>query len=79
MIGSKCLVKALEFQGVDLVFTNPGTSEVGLIAEIAKTDEIRAVPVLFEGIAAGAADGFYRMTGRPAATLLHVGSGLANA
>lgn len=79
MIGSECLVKALEAQEIRLVFTNPGTSEVGFIAEIAKTNKTRAVPVLFEGIAAGAADGFYRMTGRPAATLLHVGPGLANA
>lgn len=79
MNGAECLVGTLVNQGVDLVFTNPGTSEVGLVAEIAAKKQIRAVPVLFEGIAAGAADGYYRMTGRPAATMLHVGPGLANA
>lgn len=79
MNGAKCLVGTLVANGVDLVFTNPGTSEVGLVTEIAATDQIRAVPVLFESIAAGAADGYFRMTGRPAATMLHVGPGLANA
>lgn len=79
MNGAECLVGTLINHGIDHLFTNPGTSEVGLVAEIAKTDQIRAVPVLFEGIAAGAADGYFRMTGRPAATMLHVGPGLANA
>ena len=79
MNGAECLVGTLINHGVDHVFTNPGTSELGLVAEIATTDQIRAVPVLFEGIAAGAADGYFRMTGRPAATMLHVGPGLANA
>lgn len=79
MNGAECLVGTLINYGVDHVFTNPGTSEIGLVAEIAQTDQIRAVPVLFEGIAAGAADGYFRMTGRPAATMLHVGPGLANA
>lgn len=79
MNGAECLVGTLINHGVDHIFTNPGTSEIGLVAEIAKTDQIRAVPVLFEGIAAGAADGYFRMTGRPAATMLHVGPGLANA
>jgi len=79
MNGSECLVGTLINHGVDLLFTNPGTSEVGLLAEIGSSEQIRAVPVLFEGIAAGAADGYFRMTGRPAATMLHVGPGLANA
>ncbi len=79
MNGSECLIKTLAAQGIDTLFTNPGTSEIGLIAEIAKLGNIRAVPVLYEGVAAGAADGYFRMTGRPAATILHVGPGLANA
>lgn len=79
MNGSECLVGTLINHGVDLIFTNPGTSEVGLLAEIGTSEQIRAVPVLFEGIAGGAADGYFRMTGRPAATMLHVGPGLANA
>lgn len=79
MNGSECLINTLAVHGITTLFTNPGTSEVGLIAEIAKLRNIRAIPVLFEGVAAGAADGYFRMTGQPAATMLHVGPGLANA
>ena len=40
--------------------------------------EMRSILCLFEGVAAGCADGWARMTGRPAATLLHLGPGLGN-
>ena len=33
---------------------------------------------MFEGVVTGAADGYYRMTGKPACTLLHLGPGLGN-
>jgi thiamine pyrophosphate-dependent acetolactate synthase large subunit-like protein len=33
---------------------------------------------LFESVVTGAADGYFRMTGKPASTLLHLGPGLAN-
>lgn len=39
---------------------------------------MRGVLRLFEGVATGAADGYGRMTGRPAATLPHLGPGQAN-
>ena len=39
---------------------------------------MRAVLGLHEGVVTGAADGFGRMAGRPAATLLHLGPGLGN-
>ena len=39
---------------------------------------MRAVLVLFEGVATGAADGYARMAEKPAASLLHLGPGLAN-
>ena len=39
---------------------------------------IRAVLALFEGVVTGAADGYGRMAGKPAATLLHLGPGFAN-
>jgi acetolactate synthase-1/2/3 large subunit len=58
MNGAECLVGTRIKHGVDHVFTNPGTSEIGLVAEIATTDQIRAVPVPCEGIAAGAPAGY---------------------
>src|SRR5271169_5537746 len=39
---------------------------------------MRPVLCLFEGVATGAADGYGRIAGKPAATLLHLGPGLAN-
>lgn len=65
-------------QGVSACFANPGTSEMHLVAALDATPQIRPVLCLFEGVATGAADGFGRMTGNPALTLLHLGPGLGN-
>jgi len=64
--------------GVDVCFTNPGTSEMHFVAALDTEPGMRAVLTLFEGVATGAADGYARMAGKPAATLLHLGCGLGN-
>jgi acetolactate synthase-1/2/3 large subunit len=79
MNGAEALMKALADGGLTHCFTNPGTTEIHLVAALAREPRIRPVLGLFEGVCSGAADGFGRMTGRPAATLLHLGPGLANA
>ncbi|SHI59782.1 acetolactate synthase-1/2/3 large subunit [Shimia gijangensis] len=76
--GSHLMLDALLEAGVDTIFGNPGTSEMHLTAAIADYPEIEKVLCLFEGGATGAADGYGRMKGKPAATLLHLGPGLAN-
>jgi acetolactate synthase-1/2/3 large subunit len=76
--GAEALIRTLVGAGVDTCFTNPGTSEIHLVAALDDVPELRAILTLFEGVATGAADGYARMTGRPAATLLHLGPGLAN-
>jgi len=58
---------------------NPGTSEMQFVSALDGVPAVRGVLCLFEGVCSGAADGYARMTGRPAATLLHLGPGLANA
>jgi len=78
MNGAEALLKTLVAGGVDICFANPGTSEMHIMDATARVPELRLVPCLFEGVATGAADGYARMTGRPAATLLHLGPGLAN-
>ena len=78
MNGAEALTRTLAAAGVSACFANPGTSEIHLVAALDKTPELRGVPCLFEGVATGAADGFGRMTGRPATTLLHLGPGLGN-
>lgn len=78
MNGAESLVRTLVDAGVDVCFTNPGTSEMHFVAALDHVPGMRCVLGLFEGVATGAADGYYRMSGRPAATLLHLGPGLAN-
>jgi acetolactate synthase-1/2/3 large subunit len=76
--GAQALIRTLVDAGVTTSFTNPGTSEMHFIAALDSVPEMRAVLALFEGVATGAADGYARMTDKPAATLLHLGSGLGN-
>jgi acetolactate synthase-1/2/3 large subunit len=76
--GAHVLLRTLLDAGVDACFTNPGTSELHLVAALDSVPEMRAVLTLFEGVASGAADGYGRMADRPAATLLHLGPGLGN-
>ena len=79
MNGAQALIRTLVAAGVDVCFANPGTSEMHFVAALDDVPDMRAVLTLFEGVAAGAADGYGRMAGRPAATLLHLGPGLGNA
>src|SRR5258708_22132151 len=76
--GAESLVHTLVGSGADPRFTNAGTSEVHFVAALDRVPGIRCVLALFEGVATGAADGYARLTGGPAATLLHCGPGLAN-
>jgi acetolactate synthase-1/2/3 large subunit len=78
MIGGEALVRSLVASGVDVVFANPGTSEMHFVATLDAVPEMRGVLALFEGAATGAADGFARMRESPAAVLLHLGPGLGN-
>jgi len=78
VIGAQALIASLVGAGVDVCFMNPGTSEMHFVGALDSVPEMRGVLALFEGVATGAADGYARMTGRPAAVLLHLGPGLAN-
>jgi acetolactate synthase I/II/III large subunit len=76
--GAESLVATLAASGVECCFANPGTSEMHFVAALDRIEGVRCVLALFEGVATGAADGYYRMAGKPAATLLHLGPGLGN-
>ena len=78
MNGARALVQTLVDAQVDVCFANPGTSEMHFVAALDEVPQMRAVLTLFEGVATAAADGYGRMAGRPAATLLHLGPGLGN-
>jgi acetolactate synthase-1/2/3 large subunit len=76
--GAHALLRTLVGAGVDVCFANPGTSEMHFVAALDGVPAMRPVLTLFEGTATGAADGYARMAGRPAAVLLHLGPGLGN-
>ena len=76
--GARSVVETLAASGIEVVFANPGTSEMHFVAALDEVPAMRPVLALFEGVATGAADGYARMAGRPAATLLHLGPGLGN-
>lgn len=78
MNGGQALIQTLVDGGVTACFANPGTSEMHFVAALDTVPTMRAVLCLFEGVATGAADGYGRMAGRPAAVLLHLGPGLGN-
>lgn len=78
MTGAEALVTTLADQGVEACFANPGTSEMHLVTALDKEPRIRSVLCLFEGVATGAADGYARVSGKPAMTLLHLGAGYMN-
>ncbi len=78
MNGAESLVQTLIDSGIDVCFSNPGTSEMHFVAALDKIAGMRCVLGLFEGVVTGAADGYYRMSDKPAVTLLHLGPGLGN-
>jgi acetolactate synthase-1/2/3 large subunit len=78
MNGAESLIRSLIAGGVETCFSNPGTSEIHLVAALDQTPGMRCVLCLFEGVATGAADGYGRMAEKPACTLLHLGPGLGN-
>ena len=78
MNGAQALIRTLVDAGVDTCFMNPGTSEMHFVAALDDVPEMHSVLALFEGVATGAADGYARMAGSPAASLLHLGPGLGN-
>lgn len=78
MNGAESLVRTLLSCDVNVCFTNPGTSEMHFVAALDQVPGMHCVLALFEGSATGAADGYFRIAGKPASTLLHLGPGLAN-
>ncbi|MCE2999179.1 MAG: acetolactate synthase large subunit [Betaproteobacteria bacterium] len=78
MNGAESLVRTLVNGEVNVCFANPGTSEMHFVSALDRVEGVRCILGLFEGVVTGAADGYYRMAGKPAATLLHLGPGLGN-
>lgn len=78
MNGAEALARTLVASGIEIWFANPGTSEMHFVSALDRVPGLRCVPGLAEIVVAGCADGHARLAGKPAATLLHCGPGLAN-
>ena len=78
MNGAEALIRTLVAGGVEVCFTNPGTSEMHIVAALDRSSGMRSILGLFEGVVTAAADGYARMAEKPACTLLHLGPGFAN-
>lgn len=78
MNGAQSLVHTLVAGGVEVCLANPGTSEMHFVAALDQIAGVRCVLGLHENVVTGMADGYGRFAGKPAATLLHCGPGLAN-
>ena len=76
--GAGALLSSLVARGVEVCFANPGTTELDVVRAFEGEGRMRCVVSLQENVCTGAADGYGRMAGRPAATLLHLGPGFAN-
>ncbi len=78
MNGAESLLRTAAASGIRICFANPGTTELPLVAAFDTDTGVRPILCLFEGVCSGAADGYARMSGNPAMTLLHLGPGFAN-
>ncbi len=78
MKGAEALIKTARDAGIDVLFANPGTTEMPVVNALDAVGGMRAILGLQENVVTGAADGYARMTGVPALTLLHLGPGFAN-
>src|ERR1700693_4056106 len=78
MTGAQAIVSALESAGIRYVFGLCGHTNLAMLSALCDSD-IKYIGVRHEQIAAHAADGYYRMTHRPAAVLTTIGPGMTNA
>ncbi|WP_420225527.1 acetolactate synthase large subunit [Pigmentiphaga litoralis] len=77
--GSHWMLRSAAASGLTVCFANPGTTELPFVAGMDAVPEVRPILTMFEGVCSGAADGYYRISGKPAMTLTHLGPGFANA
>ena len=77
--GAEVIVKALQDQGVDVVFGYPGGAVLPLYDELFKTNKLRHILVRHEQAAVHAAEGYARSTGKIGVVLVTSGPGATNA
>jgi benzoylformate decarboxylase len=79
MAGRQAIMEIFRAEGVDHIFGNPGTTELGLIDILQDYPDIRYIVCLHESIALGAAQMYANASGKTGVVNLHVAPGLGNA
>jgi benzoylformate decarboxylase len=79
MSGKRAFLELLKQEGVELIFGNPGTTELPLMDALAVEPALRYVLALQEAAVMAMADGYAQASGRLAVANVHVAPGLGNA
>src|SRR5256885_854678 len=79
MAGSRAFLDLLKQEGVEVMFGNPGTTELPLMDAFATENELRYVLGLQEAAVMAMADGYAQASGKLAVANFHVAPGLGNA
>lgn len=77
--GGDLVVAQAKAAGVEYVFTNPGSFEVGFFDSLLDTPGMQLIMGLHEGIVVAMADGYHRVSLKPGFVNLHVIAGTAQA
>ena len=78
MTGKEALVEMLRSEGVKFIFGNPGTTELPFMNALENAEDLVYINTLFEGVAAGMADGYARITQKPSFMNFHISVGVSN-
>src|SRR2546430_16062154 len=78
MTGAEIILRALEREGVDIIFGYPGGANLPIYQQLPKHPRLRHVLVRHEQGAAHMADGYARACGRPGVVLVTSGPGALN-
>src|SRR5207253_1668429 len=79
MSGKRAFLDLLKQEGVEIIFGNPGTTELPLMDALAVENELRYVLGLQEAAVMAMADGYAQASGKLAVVNFHVAPGLGNA
>src|ERR671929_250680 len=77
--GKRAFLELLKQEGVEMIFGNPGTTELPLMDALAVDNDMRYVLALQEAAVMAMADGYAQASGKLAVVNLHVAPGLGNA
>lgn len=79
MSGRQAIMEIFRTAGVQYIFGNPGTTELGFVDMLQDYPQLQYIMCLHEGVALGAAQMYANASGNTGVVNLHVAPGLGNA